>query len=306
MTVKSYAYGRVSLLGNPSDLYGGKCISFTFDRSVNVSLNDSLEFKIENKDGVERTLDYNGCHDLIKASINELWIMEKDFHVRYESDIPIGRGLAGSSAIVIATIRALNEHFGLGLDSYQIAERALHTELDHLGIAAGFQDRYVIAFEGVLHMDFKGKEHMRRADPLGVITRLHVGSIPHFLCFSGDPKTSADVHNSLRDRFLSGETTIKDHMDRIGDLANEGIDYLLKADWARVGLLMNKNTELREMICPHRESDMHIIKEALRYGALGAKLAGSGGAVVVLDPGGKSFIKMNFLYSCFKPRIVRP
>ena len=66
------AYGRVGLLGNPSDIYGGKCISFTFDRFAEVEIDESKELAIQNNGIVEKSLDYNGNHDLVKATIKRL------------------------------------------------------------------------------------------------------------------------------------------------------------------------------------------------------------------------------------------
>ena len=45
--VKAHAYGRVGLFGNPSDIYGGKCISFTINRQAQVVLQPSNHFEIK-------------------------------------------------------------------------------------------------------------------------------------------------------------------------------------------------------------------------------------------------------------------
>ena len=104
------AYGRVGLLGNPSDIYGGKCISFTIDSQAEVEVCDSLRLRIEENEGnggIEDTLAYNGNHDLIKATMNKLKLQDKKIHIKYKTEIPVGSGLAGSSAIIIAAMRAL-------------------------------------------------------------------------------------------------------------------------------------------------------------------------------------------------------
>ncbi len=304
---KAHAYGRVGLLGNPSDMYGGKCISFTIDRKAEVEIKDSLEFRVEGNGTVERSLNYNGNHDLVKAAVKRLRLQDKKFQVSYETNVPVGSGLAGSSAIVIATIRALNEHFNLHLDRYKIAETALHAEVDELGISAGFQDRYAISFEGIAYMDFTGKEYMRNNDAYGIVEHLNVDNIPFFLSLSRDPKSSALVHNDLRDRFLCRGLTsklIKNIMDRIADIASRGKEFLLKADWGKVGMLMNRNTELRETILPHRDKDMQIIDRAWEAGALGAKVAGSGGAIIILSDNENVFNELSRYYPCFKPDII--
>lgn len=299
------AYGRVGLLGNPSDIYGGKCISFTFDREAEIEINISNELKIEGNGLIENNLDYNGNHDLIKATIKRLKLNDKKLEIKYKTNIPFGSGLSGSTAIVIATINALNKMFNLNFDKYKIAEEALKVETEELGIAAGFQDRYVISFGGLVYMDFTGKEFMREDDPYGKIEKLNVKEIPCFLALSGVSK-KATVHNSLRDRFLSNEierNKIKTQMDKIAGLALEGKEAILKEDWLKVGELMNNNTKLRNEISPVSEKENLMIKEALDYGALGAKIAGSGGCIVVLSEDEKVFEKMSEKYECFKPKI---
>ncbi len=305
---KAIAYGRVGLLGNPSDIYGGKCISFTFDRKAEVEIEEHQGLKIEGNGVVEKNLHYNGSHNLIKATLKQLNLIDKNILIRYKTDIPFGAGLSGSSAIVIATIKALKEYFDLNLDNYELAERALRVETEELNIAAGFQDRYIISFGGLAYMNFTGKEFMRKNDPYGKIELLDVKEIPCFIALSGIPKTSAMVHNPLRERFLNGDEKIrkeiKNKMDEIAELADKGKKLILRQDWKKVGELMNKNTELRNKISEPIETDQKMINEALNCGALGAKVAGSGGSIVVLSEDEEVFEKMRRKYECFKPKIT--
>ncbi len=314
---KSIAYGRVGLLGNPSDMYGvGKCISFTIDRSAEVEIKDSLELRIESGGIVENNLNYNGRHNLVKAVLNKMRpnFSNGNVDIRYRSDIPVGAGLAGSSAIVIATLRALGQYFNHHFDNFQIAEFATRTEIDELKIPSGFQDRYVISFEGLCYMDFKGKESMQKEDSYGEypeIKRLDISEIPCFLALSGVPKSSATIHNPLMDRYLKGSAEekkcIKNKMDEIALLAKEGEWPLLQRNWEEVGKLMNRNHELRKEVGLSRKEDEEIVEQALKYGALGAKVAGSGGAVVILtDEEDRNRVcnRMKEIYKCFKPKIV--
>ena len=66
------ADGRIGLLGNPSDIYGGRCISFTFDKTASVTVSDSENWEITNEwEGTERQLEYNGKNDLVKAILRK-------------------------------------------------------------------------------------------------------------------------------------------------------------------------------------------------------------------------------------------
>lgn len=302
MTTAS-AHGRISLLGNPSDIYGGKCISFTFDRQATADVQYARRCSIESQGVVERTLAYTGTHDLVKATLRLAGIRQA-LQVEYASTIPVGYGFAGSSAIVIATLRALNSHCGKHWPKAEIAERALRVEVDELGISAGHQDRYTISFGGLNFMDFRGKEYLRPTDPYGLVRRLSRQELPLFVCYGGLPKSSAMVHNPLRERFLHGDYAIKRQMDMIAKLAERGVDVIERGDWDELGHLMNENTALRDALIPPRPGDARMIEQALSYGARGAKLAGSGGAIVVLADKGGVREQLSQEYMCFVPCII--
>ena len=309
---KARAYGRVGLLGNPSDMYGGKGIGFTFDRTAEVEVSDSLEWKVN---GEPVNVDDYGSHRLVKSTVNYLGLKDK-LAVKYSSNIPRGLGLGGSSAIIIAAIRAINEHFEVCLDDFQIAEFATYTERERLGIAAGFLDRYTISFEGLLFMDFEGKEE---ADKLvyGKYERLNAGDMPYFLVLGYGKNSSGSVHNSLWERFRQGDksfrASVKGSMDKIAALAVEGKEHIKQRNWRAVGKLMNENHLLRKYLAEKyhehglfRKSDDELVDSARKCGALGAKVAGSGGAVVVLGEQ-DVFDRMKCKYGdkCFRAKIMR-
>lgn len=296
------AYARVGLLGNPSDIYGGKCISFTFDKFAKVEINDSDRLSI------------SGCHSLQKlilATLRYLNITKEKIKISItcETNIPESVGLGGSSAVIIATIRALNHHFSLNMNEYEIAEAALHVETDELKMVAGPQDRYAISFGGVVYMDFSGKEFLRRDDPYGKVRKISIRSIPCFLCLSKKTdftKSSTKIHESVREEFLRGGERaeyIKKQMDLVAGLSEKGEEFLMKNNWSKLGDLMISNSKIRNRLFPKSEEDTEIINDAIKFGAWGAKLAGSGGAVVVLG-NQKVYSKMIKKYECIRIKIT--
>ena len=83
--------------------------------------------------------------------------------IRWGTNIPRSVGLAGSSAIVIAVLRALCASHAIALAPDALARLALEVETEELGIAAGLQDRIAQVYGGVTFMDF-GSPH--RFEPL--------------------------------------------------------------------------------------------------------------------------------------------
>src|SRR4030065_1801172 len=130
MIIESRAYARAGLLGNPSDGYFGKTISIivrNFGAAVTLYESPSLVIEEQEEDlnqfrsiyhlseKVSLTGYYGGAR-LLKATIkkfcdycekNHIRLAGNNFTLRYQSSIPRQVGLAGSSAIVTATIKVL-------------------------------------------------------------------------------------------------------------------------------------------------------------------------------------------------------
>ena len=106
---------------------------------------------------------YYGGIRLIKATIkrfadycqaNDLTLHNRNFSVRYETNIPRQVGLAGSSALIVATLRCLMEFYRMGIPREAQPTLVLSVEKDELGIAGGLQDRVIQVYEGLVYMDF--------------------------------------------------------------------------------------------------------------------------------------------------------
>jgi glucuronokinase len=147
-TLQARAHARVGLLGNPSDLYRGRGLGFAVrELGATVTLEDSGSTHIDG--------------ELLKAGwrvfsrANGLEDATRPFRMVATTDVPFQSGLAGSSALLIAALRAWCAWFEVPLARSRIAELAWRTENDELGIRAGPLDRLVQAHEGLLAMDFE-------------------------------------------------------------------------------------------------------------------------------------------------------
>ena len=105
---------------------------------------------------------YYGGIRLVKATIKKFVeycrgrhaLHDRNFSIRYETNIPRQVGLAGSSAIIVATMRALMEFYQVAIPLDVQPSFVLSVEKDELGIAAGLQDRVVQVYGGLVYMDF--------------------------------------------------------------------------------------------------------------------------------------------------------
>src|SRR5687768_16539036 len=144
MIITAHAHARAGLVGNPSDGYFGKTISFIIRNfRATVRLWESPHFEIVPTHGDfarfdsvnaflkdQRLHGYYGGMRLIKAALKKFHeycdrhdgceLSHRSFTIGYETDIPRLVGLSGSSAIVVATLRALMRFYEVVLPRHQL------------------------------------------------------------------------------------------------------------------------------------------------------------------------------------------
>ena len=168
--IRKKAFARAGLIGNPSDGYHGKTISIGIGNLwAQVSLYEWEQIEIvwsqEDRsrfDSIGQLAEdvvlhgYYGGVRLVKATIKlfvdycrreNISLHARNFSVRYESNIPRQVGLAGSSAIIIATLRCLMEFYDIEIPLDVQPSLALAVEREELGIGAGLQDRVSLRAE---------------------------------------------------------------------------------------------------------------------------------------------------------------
>ncbi len=320
------AFARAGLLGNPSDGYGGKAIAMTlenFNATATVAPCERLElvagggrrlvmatpadatgaFAHEHGDGGLRLMRAALRRFFIRSPhlLTEATFDTQAFRVRFATDIPEEVGLSGSSAIIIAVMRALMTWFDESISPWELAELALAAELEDLGLACGPMDRVIQAYEGVVVMD------LREPRSEGSYTRLEAASLPPmFVAY--DPRggsPSADAHAPLRARWKAGDEEILRIMSTFRDLVDAGVAALRNEDHEEFADLMNRNFDLRTSFFPVAERDRQMVAIARRVAASG-KLCGSGGAIVgqLRDPSDLESVRRAFEDSGF--RLVEP
>jgi glucuronokinase len=299
------AHARAALVGNPSDGYRGHTLALTlaeFAAEVTIEPAPLLEIVPGDQDrNTFRDLDelvadvrangYYGGLRLVRAVLKRFaehcadsgaGTLHPAFRVHYSTSIPRQVGLGGSSAIVIATLRALAAFHGVELGPDALARLALATETEELEIPAGPQDRFVQAHEGVLYMDFSRDEvEVERLDP--------AAPPPFFLAYRADAsEPSAIVHTELRRRFDEGDTPVRAAMAELAELAVRGRAAMRAGDRRELGALMDRTFELRRGIQTLDPRHERMIEIARAHGAA-ANYAGSGGAIVGVRPEAERF-----------------
>ncbi|MDR3234098.1 MAG: hypothetical protein LBT46_10630 [Planctomycetaceae bacterium] len=315
--IRQRAYARAGLIGNPSDAYNGKVIAVivkNFYAQATLYEWDRLEIvPSDNDESVFRSLDeltqdvrihgYYGGMRLVKAAIfgfaeyckgRGLSLHKRNFSIRYETSIPRQVGLAGSSAIITATLRVLSSFYQIEIPKAVFPSLVLLIEREQLGIPAGLQDRVAQVYEGCTMMNFS-EEAMITEDGFrrGIYEKIPVMLLPPlYVAYSPDCGEPTEVfHNNLRFRYDSGEPAVVEAMKQFADLSVQFRQALLEKRIQDLPPLMDANFDLRRSICKLPKEQIQMVETARACGVC-AKFAGSGGAVVGIYSNETAFTKL--------------
>lgn len=309
LLIRKKAFARAGLVGNPSDGYGGKTISIPVRRffaEVTLYEWDNLEIVFCEHDRYRfRSIDefvddvrlhgYYGGVRLIRATIRRFVdycraqnypLHDQNFSIRYTTNVPRLVGLAGSSAIITATLRALAEFYQVEIPLQVQPSLALSVEAEELGIGAGLQDRVVQAYEQPVYMDFSS-EHQVELQGLkcGLYEPLPAEWFKQiYVAYSADASSPTEVvHNDLRHRFNQGDPKVHKAIQRLAALTDEARLALYEGNKKRLAAILNENFDIRHSICTIPPFQLQMVQTA-RAAGVSAKFAGSGGAIVGTYP----------------------
>jgi glucuronokinase len=325
------AHARAGLLGNPSDGYGGKvisCIVANWSAEVRLLPSSRIRFvagsgeplEFESLDHMTQSLRRHGYYGgvrLLQAAAkrfadycrqSSIPCPDLGFDAEYHTDIPRQLGLGGSSAIIIAMIRALAKLYRANIPQEWLPSLALAVEREELGIPAGLQDRVIQSYEGLMYMDFAEPTTDPRTDLVrGSYERLDERLLPDLyvaICPAAAEPTEI-VHSDLRKRFERGDPAVVSAMRQFAEFARLGREALLRRDYREWNRLIDANFDLRRSICAILPEHLQLIEAARSVGG-SAKFCGSGGAIVgtLLDP--SAWDRLTQVLARLGAKVVRP
>ena len=326
--VRARSFARAGLLGNPSDGYFGKTLSFAFsDFGVDLSLTESSRMRFvpgEVDDAMFdspeqlvhdlRIFGYDGGIRMLKA-VSKLFfeycmehgigIPRRNFTAEYKINVPRLVGLSGSSAICSAMLKALMKFYGVTIPEKYAPTLCLEAERDELGINCGYQDRVIQMYNGLVFMDFD-KTYLEEHG-YGRYERLSPSLLPN-LYVAYDPnraEESGKAHKKVKKLFEQKRPDILSAMSEFADIAQKGRDALVAGRKDEIGRLIDSNFDLRDSIFNVSEENRHMIKVARSAGA-SAKFAGSGGAIVGTYEDDAHFSRLSSVLAGIGCRTLKP
>lgn len=328
MMIRAHAYPRAGLVGNPSDGYFGRTISFTFSNfRAEVTLYESPRLQIlpadrdlssfaslsDLVDDVRRHGYYGGLR-LLKAAIKTFHdhvaasgqpLARRNFTIEYASDIPQQVGLAGSSAIITACFRALCTFYDVQIPPPIMANLVLSVETSELGIPAGLQDRVAQVYDGLVYMDFDRATMERQG--YGLYEPLDTAALPPlYIAYRRDLAEGTEVfHSNVRARWEAGDPEVLAAMTEWAELARRARDLVLAGRGSELGPLLNANFDLRRKLFRISRGNIRMVEAARSVGA-SAKFTGSGGAIVGAYDGEPMYLRLEEELARLGCRVLRP
>ena len=267
-TIKTYSFPRAGLLGNPSDGYFGKTVSFAFsDFGVELTLTESARLcfvpgevddaTFASPDDLVRDLrlyGYYGGIRLLKAVSkrffeycikHDIALPKRNFTASYKINIPRLVGLSGSSAICTAMLKALMKFYEVTIPLEYQPTICLEAEKEELRINCGFQDRVIQIYNGLVFMDFnksfvEAHNHgiYERLDPSvfgvpGVPSRRgadQAARLNLYIAYDAQrAEESGEAHKEVKRLFEAKNSDVLAAMSEFADIAQRGRDLLVAA-----------------------------------------------------------------------------
>lgn len=181
-------------------------------------------------------------------------------------------GLGSSSAVCVATIKALAELSGKKLERKDIFKCAYQTVLKVQGVGSGF-DVASAVWGGTILFKTGGE----------VIEPVPSAGLPIIIAYTGikaDTATMVKKVARIRNSDRAGTETIFCQIDQLVQAAKT---CLRKQDWPQLGRLANANQELLAKILVSTDKIDKLAAVARDAGAWGAKLSGAGGGDCIIS-----------------------
>jgi hydroxymethylglutaryl-CoA reductase len=280
----SGGHGKIILLGEHAVVYGRHAIAAPLPLAIQAHVErggDGVQLIIP-RWGVEqrlhRTAEKQHSFEKSLAMIfRTLGLGDESMRIEIFPNVPRAMGLGGSAAIAVATIRALDRCFGIGLDDERVNELAFECEKIAHGTPSGIDNTLSVYGQTMLFR--AGDAPLRRVIEIERPVQLVVG-------ISGIESLTAATVARVRKAREAHPKLYEEIFDQIDSLVLQGVDALAGHDLETLGELMNVCQGLLNAMQVSSWELEEMIQIARRHGALGAKLTGGGGggSIIALCP----------------------
>lgn len=292
MTIIAQAPCRVDLAGGTLDIWplylfhpGAVTVNFAINCFTRCAIEplDSPVIHLRSAD-LDTEQNFNSLADLEQATRFRLplaihllrhFLPSKGLAMQTESESPAGAGIAGSSALMIATASVLNRFTGAGHGIEKIREIAQNVEAQVIRVPTGVQDYYPALYGGVSAIAL-GAGGVKRVE---IPVDLDDFNERIVLCYTGAPRNSGINNWEVTKAYINGDRKVQRNFGHIAAIAAGMRVAVEKADWCEAGRLIREDWAHRRGNLPGISTPAidRLIALTRRVGSLGAKVCGAGG-----------------------------
>ncbi len=257
--ISAFAPGKLILSGEHSVVYGHYAIAMAVNRGVWVTLEE-----VEGKSYCE-----NG-DSLINKAISS-FLPPIGIKMSFQTDLPLGRGMGSSAALSISLVRALAKWNNRQSDLKEEFEQGLKLETFFHGNPSGLDHTVSSLGKTLLY---------RKTSSIPKITPMTSFSLSLVIIDSGSTGNTAEMVQKVSTNYSQN----KHFIEQMGTITLQIKDLLMQdvLNEEQLGELFIENQMLLKKIGVSTQNIDVIIKQAMKLGALGAKLSGSGGGGIVM------------------------
>lgn len=278
-------HGKVILLGEHAVVHGSHAIAapvpFAIEARVTEVAGEGLQLSMPSW-GIEQKLSSraspgNPLEQCVQLILERLSLTRCSVRLEISSQLPRAMGLGGSAALAVACVRALSQHFRLGLADDAVNALAFECEKIAHGTPSGIDN--TVATYGRLLL-------YKQGTPPTVRELTVAEPIPIVIGVTGVESSTAKMVARVRASFENRRALYQPIFAAIDALTLQAVDAMAAYRLEELGELMNVCQGFLNSLqvsCPELEE---LIAIARRHGALGAKLTGGGGggAIVAICP----------------------
>lgn len=251
------------LLGEHSVVYGHPCIVTAVDSRLTVVVNkrEDTSFVFNTPGMSDHTF-----LEAIASYVKTLWKPSTGITIEVQSPFSGKYGFGSSSAVTVATMKAISELCKSTLSEYELFEHCLKIILQVQKIGSGF-DIAASIFGGTIFYEQFGKRiESIQHQPYSIVIA-YSGFKANTVAIVEEVKKKKELYPEKVDRIFQA----------ISELVKKAKEAIENKEWETLGKCMNRNQDFLRELGVSTQSLESLISAALKAGAYGAKLSGAGG-----------------------------
>ena len=203
-------------------------------------------------------------------------IVNQKLEITFAGNLFAASGVGASAAQCTSLARALSESFNLNLDDEKINEAAYEGEKAYHGTPSGI-DNTASTYGGLIWFVKNLSGGKNTMDLLQSPRKMLL-----VIANSGITASTTEVVADVRRLKEENPEKFENFFSQYKKLAEEAKKTLLEGNIVAIGNLMNKNHKLLQQITVSGEINDQLVEIALKNGAIGAKMTGTGRGGLVI------------------------